>query len=309
MIAITLGGKSMMVDLDTGSSDLWAFSNLQPSTQTSGHNIYTVNNNNILRGSTWNVTYYDGSSASGLVYKDTISLGGASFDGQIVEAAQTASAAFLQADYDGMLGLAFDILNTVKPTRQKTLFNSISDQLQNKVFTSLLKPNKAGSYDFGYIDSKKYTGAITYANVDSSQGWWQFTTSGYSVGSGAAVTKSYPGVVDTGSTLMVLPPDVVANYYKQVSTAKYSADYGAWIYPCSATMPNLNLIISGATITVPGTVMTYGPIDYDGNCYGGLQQNDGLDVAIYGDIFIKSQFVVFDSGTTPPRVGFAKQAA
>ncbi|EOD43227.1 putative aspartic endopeptidase pep1 protein [Neofusicoccum parvum UCRNP2] len=308
MIPITLGGTTVMVDLDTGSSDLWAFSNLQPSSQTAGHNVYSPNPANIMPGYNWNVTYLDGSAASGLVYKDTVGLGGMTFPNIPVEAAQSASSSFVTAAYDGMLGLAFDVLNTVRPVQQKTLFSNIMNQLPAKLFTSLLKHAAPGSYDFGYIDSSKYTGAITYATVDPSNGWWQFTSQGYSIGSGAAVQQSVPSVVDTGTTLMVMPSGIVSAYYAKVTNATYSTAYAAWIYPCTAALPNFNLLVNGAVTTVPGSLMTYGPIDYVGNCYGGLQQNDNIGIAILGDIFIKSQFIVYDQSTTPPRVGFAKQA-
>ncbi|OJD33954.1 aspartyl protease [Diplodia corticola] len=308
MIPITVGGTTVYVDVDTGSSDLWVLSNLQPSSQTSGHNIYSPSASNLKSGYSWNVTYLDGSTASGAVYNDTVGMGGMTFKGQSVEAAKTASDAFVDAAYDGMLGLAFDVLNTVQPVQQKTLFNSIKSQLPSPVFTSLLKHNAPGSFDFGYVDSKKYTGAITYSNVDTSNGWWQFNANGYSIGSGAAVSQTFASVVDTGTTLMVLPSTIVTAYYAKVTNASYWSDYGAWVYPCSATLPNFNLIVNGAAQTIPGSLMTYGPIDYNGNCYGGLQQNDNIGVAILGTIFIKSQFVVYDQSTTPPRVGFAKQA-
>ena len=38
-------------------------------------------------------------------------------------------------------------------------------------------------------------------------------------------------------------------------------------------------------------------------CFGGLQSNAGIGLSILGDVFLKSQFVVFDQGV--PRIGFA----
>lgn len=308
MIAIKVGGNTVYVDLDTGSSDLWVFSNQQPAAQTKNHNIYSPAASKLMQGYSWNVTYLDGSTAGGNVYNDTVTLGNMNFTNQAVEAAQSASDAFVAASYDGMLGLAFDTLNTVKPKQQRTLFNSIASQLPKPLFTSLLKHSAPGSYDFGYVDTSKYTGAITYANVSTANGWWQFTSQGYSIGSGAAVSQAVSAVVDTGTTLMVMPSNIVNAYYAKVAGAGYSSAYGAWVYPCASSMPNFNLIVNGAAQTIPGNLMTYGPIDYNGNCYGGLQANDNIGVAILGTIFIKSQYVIYDQSTTPPRVGFARQA-
>ncbi|KAH7060703.1 aspartic endopeptidase Pep1/aspergillopepsin F [Macrophomina phaseolina] len=308
MIPVTVGKNTIYVDLDTGSSDFWAFSIMQPTSDTVNHNIYWPDNRTMLVDSSWAITYLDGSGAAGLVYNDTVSLGGMNFPNLTVGAATTASTSFVSAAYDGLLGLAFDVLNTVKPVKQKTLFTQIISSLPTALFTSNLKRNAPGTYNFGYIDATQYNGTITYTNVDTSNGWWQFNTTGYGIGIQAPIARSYSGVADTGTTLMILPSDIVTAYYAQISGATYSGMYGAWIYPCNSPMPNLNLMFGNTRATVPGSMMTYGPIDYVGNCYGGLQQNDGLGIAIYGDIFIKSQFIVYDRSKNPPRLGFAPQS-
>lgn len=41
-------------------------------------------------------------------------------------------------------------------------------------------------------------------------------------------------------------------------------------------------------------------------CYGGVQSDTGFNYSVIGDVFLKSQFVVFDVGGN--RVGFAQQA-
>ena len=75
----------------------------------------------------------------------------------------------------------------------------------------------------GTIDSSKYTGSITYIDVDDSQGFWEFTGSGYAVGSGSFKSTSIDTIADTGTTLIYIPDAVVEAYYGQVSGASYDS--------------------------------------------------------------------------------------
>lgn len=68
-----------------------------------------------MSGSFWQISYGDGSYASGDVYKDVVSVGNVSYDGQAVEAASEISRQFAQdKDNDGLLGLAFSKINEGK---------------------------------------------------------------------------------------------------------------------------------------------------------------------------------------------------
>lgn len=86
---------------------------------------------------------------------------------------------------------------TVKPTAQTTFFDTVRSELDSPLFAVSLKYHAPGSYDFGYLDKSKYTGSITYADVDSADGFWKFTADGYAVGDGAANSSPIPAIAGT----------------------------------------------------------------------------------------------------------------
>ena len=161
------------------------FSSELPSSEQSGHSIYKPSASSTkLSGYTWSISYGDSSSASGDVYRDSVTVGGVTATGQAVEAAKRISEQFTEdVNNDGLLGLAFSSINTVEPKSQTTFFDTVKSQLDAPLFAVTLKHNSPGSYDFGYVDSSKYTGSLTYTDVDDSQGFWMFTADGYKIGS------------------------------------------------------------------------------------------------------------------------------
>ncbi|USW50097.1 Putative aspartic peptidase A1 family, aspartic peptidase domain superfamily [Septoria linicola] len=309
---VTVGGKTLELDFDTGSADLWVFSTLMPSSEQSGHVVYNPSTSGRkLQGSTWNISYGDGSGASGTVYADKVVVGSVTATSQAVEAATSVSAQFAQdEDNDGLLGLAFSTINTVKPTQQTTFFDTVKSSLAKKLFAVDLKAGRPGTYDFGYIDSSKYTGSIAYTAVDQSNGFWQFNSGGFSVGSGNATSGSIgSSIMDTGTSLLYLPSNVASSYYSKVSGAKLDNSQGGYTFPCRNTLPNFNVAIGGKTFTVPGSYIKYAPIDNSGTtCFGGIQSNTGIGFTIFGDVFMKAVYVVFDQTTSSPRLGIAAQS-
>jgi hypothetical protein len=288
----------------------WVFSSLQASSQLSGHDYYKVDSSKVKSGYSWRISYGDGSGASGKVYADKVTVAGVTATSQAVEAATSVSAQFSQdTNTDGLLGLAFSSINTVSPTPQKTFFDTVKSSLAKQLFSVNLKYHAAGTYDFGFIDSTKYTGAITYTPVDNSQGFWGFTATGYSVGSAAAVRSSIEGIADTGTTLIYIDAAIAKAYYSKVSGAKVDNNQGGYVFPCSATLPNFSITVGGVAQTVPGKFINYAPVSSGSStCFGGIQTNDGLGLNIFGDIFLKSKYVIHDVSTGSPRLGFAQQA-
>lgn len=191
----------------------------------------------------------------------------------------------------------------MRPNSQLTFFDNIKNSLPLPLFTANLRKGAAGNYNFGYIDSSEYTGSITYVSVTQSE-YWQFSANGYAVGGGAFTSSSISGIADTGTTLLYLPSDLVAAYWAQ-NNGTNSATYGGYVFPCSQTLTSLTIRIGSYQAVVPGTYLNYAPL-YSGSstCFGGLQSDAGFGFAIFGDIFLKSQFVVFN-GASPPTLGFA----
>jgi hypothetical protein len=305
---VNVGGRILNLNFDTGSADLWVFSSLQPSAQRSGHAYYNVNSANIKSGYTWDIEYGDGTGASGKVYADKVIVGAMTATSQAVEAATSVSDGFVaDIDSDGILGLAFSTVNTVTPAAQSNFFDTIKSQLAKPLFTADLKKGTVGSYSFGFVDPTKYIGGITYVNVNLGRGFWEFSAGGYAIGSAASISKTYTCIADTGTSLMLLPSDIVSAYYKKVNGAVYSSYQGGWVFPCRTTLPSWTAVIGGQKFTVPGSYMNYAFLS-DTLCFGGMQANTGIGFSILGDVFLKSQFVVFSQvNAKQPQLGFASK--
>lgn len=114
-------------------------------------------------------------------------------------------------------------------------------------------------------------------------------------------------LTDTGTTLIMIDQSIAEDYYSQVPLAFNNFFYGGWTFPCSAELPSFTVTINGYDAVVPGEHIKYAPVtDGSSTCFGGIQDNQGLPFSILGDVFLKSQYVVFDS--EGPQLGFAPQA-
>ncbi|KAH9939961.1 acid protease [Amylocystis lapponica] len=304
VVAVKIGtpGVTLNLDFDTGSSDLWVWSSeIARASSYSGHHIYNPKKSKSAKRTqgTWNISYGDGSSASGEVYSDTVSVAGVTITGQAVEVAQKLSSSFLQdGGNDGLLGLAWPAINTVQPQPVATpVENMITKSLINPpVFTVKLGHGTETSfYSFGFIDTTVTSNPIAYTPVDNSQGFWQVSSTSYSLNGQQTERSGNTAILDTGTTLCLVDDDVLESIYNKIEGAKYNSQQGGWVYPSSATIPEVSFAIGDTSYTVNAVDFAFGDAG-DGYTFGGIQSRGNLDFDIFGDVFLKSVYVVFNQG-------------
>ncbi|KAG0163389.1 hypothetical protein DFQ28_011755 [Apophysomyces sp. BC1034] len=301
-IEVGTPAQSLKLDFDTGSSDLW-FASTLCSNCGNGQTKFDPSKSSTYKkdGTPWQIGYGDGSSASGVVGYDTVSLGGLQIKQQAIELAKQESSEFQSDPVDGLLGLGFDSINTVSV--KTPVDNLISQNLISKpifgVFLGKESNGGGGEYVFGGYDESHVGGTLTTVPVDNSQGFWGITVDGASVG-GNSVGQSFSAIIDTGTTLLILTDDVA----QQVASAYKAEDNGDGTYsiPCdTSSLQPLQFSIGGANFEVPPDSLVFAK--QGGQCIAGFSGGGGSSFAILGDVFIKNNYVVFDQSV--PQVQIA----
>ncbi|ETN45196.1 uncharacterized protein HMPREF1541_10073 [Cyphellophora europaea CBS 101466] len=307
---VTIGGQQFIMNFDSGSSDTWVFNTNLPAAAQQGHTLYDPTKSttfqNSLAQSDFNISYGDGSSCSGPVGIDTIDIGGSTVAQQAIGLPDTVSQSFIiDGQSDGLVGLAFSKLNTIQPQPQKTFFDNILPDLSQPVFTAQLLGGKVGAYEFGRIDTSAFKGELARIPVDSSNGFWQVKSDLAAVNGQDIPLQGGAAIIDTGTSLMLVQDAMVTGYYTQVQGAKVNAQAGGVIFPCNADLPDLDVRVGDSYVaTIPGNSINFAEVGTDTEtgesfCFGGIQSNQGIPFAIYGDVFFKSQFVAFEGGNSP----------
>ncbi|KAJ3367571.1 Vacuolar protease A [Kappamyces sp. JEL0680] len=193
---------------------------------------------------------------------------------------------------------------------------------------------KTGEFTMGGVDETRFKGDITYVSVEQGFNpssstptvfpsaadkffpWWVYSTKDITIQAKGNAQKvplsnkySSHAIADTGTTLMILTTDAASALNAQIN-AKYDAQEQAWMLPCDipAGAPDVLVNIGSATFAIPPEVYTF-KFD-DGTCISGfIDGGDGTasasGIQIFGDVFLRSVYSIYDYSTTPIRVGFA----
>ncbi|KAI0688123.1 acid protease [Cytidiella melzeri] len=307
-ISVGTPAQSFLIDFDTGSSDLWIPSSSCTSSTCSSKSKYKASSSSTSakKSGTFSIEYGDGSTVSGPIYTDTVTVAGLTATGQYFSPVTTLSSSFSDDPIDGILGLAFP---------------SLSNLGENPFFNTLISEGKVTSGVFGFklastgstlflggTDTSKYTGSIEYHSVDTSTGFWQATGAKAVVGSSAAVSN-FDTVIDSGTTIIYGPPSAVKTFYSKIEGSKvYDESEGYYEYPCSTT-ESVGFSWGGKTWTVSAKNFNLGSAGSSGQCVGAIAGQDiglGESTWLLGDSFMKNVYTAFSFDEDA--VGFAALA-
>jgi len=320
-LAVGTPPTSYNVILDTGSSDFWLASpqcttcGTTPTFSSSSSSSFTQ------LSSSFDVQYGSG-AVSGILGEDTVQMAGFSVANQPMGVCDDVSQDFLSDPVSGLMGLGWQQLSSsgAMPLWE-TLASSgaWSEPLMafaltrfiNQSGTQALEPG--GVFTMGATNSTLFTGDIEYTDIPTGQeGYWLLPIQDLSVsGSTVSIPSSEAqAAIDTGTTLIAGPQDVVENFYAQIpgSEAVQGAE-GYFAYPCTTDV-SMSLNFGSSDWAVASSDFVSRQLSRD-LCVGALFAINLTGTAtpsfIVGDTFLKNVYTVFRFD--PPSVGFAQLSA
>ncbi|KAG0695378.1 acid protease [Suillus ampliporus] len=307
--------------VDTGSSNTFVGTGIK----------YVQTSTSIFTGEDVNVTYGSG-YFSGLEYLDQVTLAPG-----FVITNQSIGDALSYADFegvDGIVGVGPVILTegTLSPSTSElipTVMNNalsqglITEEILGVSFAPATSYNDTnGALTYGGIDSSLYTGEITYTPVTATYPagyYWGINvtdaTYGLANDKTTVIPTSTAGIVDTGTTLVLLADDFFESYLAAIPGAKIDQSTGLMTVPETSVskIQPLNFTVGGTVFSLDAAAQLI-PIDqntawglptnkqYGIVSYLGTNSGEGLDFII-GQKFMEKYYAVFD--TDSQRVGFA----
>lgn len=304
-ISIGTPGQEFLVDFDTASNILWVPSTSCTSSTCSKKNKYDASQSSTSQeqpqAGNLSFLYADGSSVSGGLVSDTVTVGGITVKDMIFGSATTLSNQYEGLPIDGIFGMS-------PPTIFSSELNFVTlAKVQGLIpeDTFAMKIAETGSSLFlGGVDDALFTDNIEYHPViaDSDMAW--------KIGNGSIIVGStiLPGVVaviDSGSTLISGPSDQVTAFYEQIPGSRlhlHDAQNKIWSYPCSSS-PSISFSWDGGeNWTIPPEIFSVGTVSPGSSqCIGAISGDDDTKW-ILGDRFMRTVYTVYANNN---QIGFA----
>ncbi|KAG9104525.1 Type I transmembrane sorting receptor [Ceratobasidium sp. 370] len=307
---ITIGTppQAFLIDFDTGSADLWVPSSTCTTGGCKGHKTFDVSKSSTVKPQSGNfsISYGDGSTSSGPIFTDTVTVAGLTAKDQFFSAVTAESDSFAQDPSDGLMGLAFSSISEMgKPTFIDNLKSA--GAIKSSVFAFKLSASGAELF-IGGTNSKLFTGDITFSPLTSKTFW--LTTGAATAGGSEAYTGGM--IIDSGTTLVVGPKASVDSFWQVAGGQKCDSSAcggdGFYTYDCESP-PSVAFKFGDTSFAMSPESLTIGATDDSKKtCVGSIMSTEGVpdNAWIVGDAFMKNVYTVFDEENS--QVGFAKLA-
>jgi saccharopepsin len=305
---ITIGTppQTFKVVLDTGSSNLWVPSRSCSSIACYLHSTYDSSSSSTYKsnGSEFEIHYGSG-SLTGFVSNDVMSIGDLKIKGQdFAEATNEPGLAFAFGRFDGILGLGYDTIsvNKIIPPFYQMIEQKLLDE---PVFAFYLGSGESDSEAvFGGVDKDHYTGKIEYIPL-RRKAYWEVDLESIAFGDEVAEMDNTGVILDTGTSLNVLPSSLAELLNKEMGAKKgYNGQYTV---DCAKrdSLPDITFNLAGSNYSLPASDYI---LEVSGSCISTFQ---GMDIpepagplAILGDAFLRRYYSVYDLGKNA--VGLAR---
>ncbi|KAG9040734.1 Type I transmembrane sorting receptor [Tulasnella sp. UAMH 9824] len=313
--ALTIGtpAQSTTVDFDTGSSDLWL-----PLSKCSGcpGQLFDSSSSSTYKASStpFMIQYADGSSATGKVATDKVTVAGLSVRKQGFGAVTKETGVLLNGPSAGIMGLGF---TANAASGAIPFFINLVNQcdLASNVFSFYMSRggSRGSELCLGCTNSAKYTGCIEYYPLDPSatggtQYYWNIKSGGFSYNGGSS-SGALSAIIDSGTSAIYIPTAAAKKFYASIPGAKSASSTigdGFYTYPCSTSLKSITISFGSTKYAIDPVDFNLGPVsEGSSSCVGGIIGDDiGGNLAVLGDEFMKNWYSVFDYDAKS--VGFAK---
>jgi len=306
---ITIGSQVFEVVYDTGSSDLWVPGQNCQSPACNVHKKFDPKKSKTFVDlkKPFDISYGLG-EVTGDTAKDSVSFAGLPVKGQIFGLTKTETPNFQVHKPDGIMGMAFDNLSDQKGL---TPFSNLVKQgiVKNPFFSFHLARVKNGGKDdseltLGGVDTSKFTGKIVFNKVISNDGFWHIGLQGAAVNGKKLSLLGKDAVIDTGTTLLIIPAADAVAIHKNIPGAKLVNNN--FVVPCN-TKAVVSLKFNGVDYKINPTDIAFEPIGQNNLCISGIAAGDplgpGSNTWLVGDTFLKNVYSVYN--IKKREVGFA----
>jgi len=249
------------------------------------------------------VTYGTGAVA-GAIITDDITVAGLTLKAHTFGVALQETVDF-SADtvpFDGLMGLAQSTLSQQKvltPVESLAKQGLISDAITAYKISRTADNKNDGEITFGAPDPTKFDPKtlVTVDNVNT-QGFWEAKVDSATVNGKDSGLSGRTAILDTGTTLMVLPQSDAAAVH-QLITGAQDAGNGQFVVPCNLT-DSVAITFGGQAFTIDPRDIAVQPVSQDGTqCLSGITGGSfGTSNTqwLVGDVFIKNAYYVTDVG-------------